>query len=51
MYAFFELHIERAPILEVQKKDIGCVTHGQGLRWIEWPIAGAEFVSCGTCCC
>ncbi|MCY4303807.1 MAG: Zn-dependent hydrolase [Aestuariivita sp.] len=40
MHAFFELHIEQGPILEAQKKDIGIVTHGQGLRWIQVTITG-----------
>ena len=31
MHAFFELHIEQGPILEAEGKDIGVVTHGQGL--------------------
>jgi N-carbamoyl-L-amino-acid hydrolase len=35
MHAFFELHIEQGPILEAEGKDIGVVTHGQGLRWIQ----------------
>jgi beta-ureidopropionase / N-carbamoyl-L-amino-acid hydrolase len=38
MQAFFELHIEQGPILEAEGKDIGVVTHGQGLRW----LAGAR---------
>jgi len=38
----FELHIEQGPILEAEKKDIGVVTHGQGLRWIECKITGKE---------
>ena len=42
MHAMFELHIEQGPILEVEKKDIGVVTHGQGLRWIECKITGKE---------
>ncbi|MEM6275749.1 MAG: Zn-dependent hydrolase [Pseudomonadota bacterium] len=40
MHAFFELHIEQGPILEAEGKDIGVVTHGQGLRWIEVQITG-----------
>lgn len=40
MHAFFELHIEQGPILEADAKDIGIVTHGQGLRWIEVKIIG-----------
>lgn len=42
MHAFFELHIEQGPILEAQEKDIGVVTHGQGLRWIECTVTGKE---------
>ena len=40
--AFFELHIEQGPILEAENKDIGVVTHGQGLRWIECTLTGKE---------
>ncbi|MEO1381138.1 MAG: Zn-dependent hydrolase [Pseudomonadota bacterium] len=42
MHAFFELHIEQGPILEAEEKDIGVVTHGQGLRWIECTVTGKE---------
>jgi N-carbamoyl-L-amino-acid hydrolase len=42
MHAFFELHIEQGPILEAEGKDIGVVTHGQGLRWIECTLTGKE---------
>ena len=42
MPAMFELHIEQGPILEAENKDIGVVTHGQGLRWIECKITGKE---------
>ncbi|MEO0542714.1 MAG: Zn-dependent hydrolase [Pseudomonadota bacterium] len=42
MHAFFELHIEQGPILEAEQKDIGVVTHGQGLRWIECTVTGKE---------
>ncbi len=42
MHAMFELHIEQGPILEAESKDIGVVTHGQGLRWIECTITGKE---------
>ena len=34
MHAMFELHIEQGPILEAEGKDIGVVTHGQGLWWL-----------------
>ncbi|MCL5777796.1 Zn-dependent hydrolase [Limibaculum sp. FT325] len=42
MKAFFELHIEQGPILEEEGKDIGVVTHGQGLRWIQCTVTGKE---------
>jgi N-carbamoyl-L-amino-acid hydrolase len=42
MRAFFELHIEQGPILEAEGKDIGIVTHGQGLRWIECIVTGRD---------
>lgn len=42
MHAMFELHIEQGPILEAEHKDIGVVTHGQGLRWIECRVTGKE---------
>jgi beta-ureidopropionase / N-carbamoyl-L-amino-acid hydrolase len=42
MHAYFELHIEQGPILEAEGKDIGVVTHGQGLRWIECTVTGKE---------
>ena len=42
MHAFFELHIEQGPILEAEGIDIGVVTHGQGLRWIEFTVTGKE---------
>ena len=42
MHAFFELHIEQGPILEAEQKDIGIVTHGQGLSWTEITITGKE---------
>ena len=40
MHAFFELHIEQGPILEAEEKDIGVVTHGQGLSWTQITISG-----------
>jgi beta-ureidopropionase / N-carbamoyl-L-amino-acid hydrolase len=40
MRAFFELHIEQGPILEAEGKDIGVVTHGQGLWWIAITLTG-----------
>ncbi|MBF9035646.1 hydantoinase/carbamoylase family amidase [Rhodobacterales bacterium HKCCE2091] len=42
IHALFELHIEQGPILEAEGKDIGVVTHGQGLRWIECTITGKD---------
>ena len=42
MHAMIELHIEQGPILEAEGKDIGVVTHGQGLRWIECTVTGKE---------
>ncbi|MEM9574282.1 MAG: Zn-dependent hydrolase [Pseudomonadota bacterium] len=42
MHAFLELHIEQGPILEAEGKDIGVVTHGQGLRWVEITVTGKE---------
>ena len=41
-HAFFELHIEQGPILEAEDCDIGVVTHGQGLRWLEVTLIGKE---------
>lgn len=42
MHAFFELHIEQGPILEANEKDVGIVTHGQGLRWVQCTVTGKE---------
>jgi len=42
MHAFFELHIEQGPILEAEEKDIGVVTHGQGLSWVEFTLTGKD---------
>lgn len=42
IHAFFELHIEQGPILEIEGKDIGVVTHGQGLSWTQVTITGKE---------
>jgi N-carbamoyl-L-amino-acid hydrolase len=42
MHAFFELHIEQGPILEREGKDIGVVTQGQGLKWLEVTLVGKE---------
>ena len=42
MHAYFEYHIEQGPILEAQNKQIGVVTHGQGLWWLEFTLTGKE---------
>jgi N-carbamoyl-L-amino-acid hydrolase len=42
MHAYFELHIEQGPILEAEGKDIGVVTHGQGLSWTQLTITGRD---------
>ncbi|MFZ5709719.1 MAG: Zn-dependent hydrolase [Pseudomonadota bacterium] len=42
IHAMFELHIEQGPILEAEGKDIGVVTHGQGLWWLEITLTGRE---------
>ena len=42
MHAMLELHIEQGPILEAEGKDIGVVTHGQGLWWLEITLTGRD---------
>ena len=42
MHAFFELHIEQGPILEAEGRQIGVVTHGQGLSWTQVTITGKD---------
>ena len=42
MHAYYELHIEQGPILEAEDKDIGVVTHCQGLWWLEFTLTGRE---------
>jgi N-carbamoyl-L-amino-acid hydrolase len=42
IHAMLELHIEQGPILEAEGKDIGVVTHGQGLWWLEITLTGRE---------
>ena len=42
MHAMFEYHIEQGPILEAEGKDIGVVTHGQGLWWLEITLTGKD---------
>lgn len=40
--AYYELHIEQGPILEDEGIDIGVVTHGQGLKWLQITLTGKE---------
>ncbi|MGB2533623.1 MAG: Zn-dependent hydrolase [Candidatus Puniceispirillum sp.] len=40
MAAFFELHIEQGPILENESVEVGVVTHGQGLKWLQVMLNG-----------
>jgi N-carbamoyl-L-amino-acid hydrolase len=40
--ALFELHIEQGPILEAEGQQIGIVTGGQGARWYDCEVIGAE---------
>ena len=42
MHAYYELHIEQGPILEAEGRDIGVVTHCQGLWWLEFTLTGKE---------
>ncbi|MET0439909.1 MAG: Zn-dependent hydrolase [Devosia sp.] len=42
MHAYFEYHIEQGPILEAEEKQIGVVTHCQGLWWLEFTLTGRE---------
>lgn len=42
MHAYFEYHIEQGPILEAEKRQIGVVTHCQGLWWLEFTLTGRE---------
>jgi N-carbamoyl-L-amino-acid hydrolase len=42
IHAYFELHIEQGPILEDEGIEIGVVTHGQGLKWLEVTLTGKE---------
>ncbi|HMO07500.1 MAG TPA: Zn-dependent hydrolase [Paracoccaceae bacterium] len=42
MHAMFELHIEQGPILEAEGRQIGVVTHGQGLWWLEITLTGKD---------
>ncbi|NHO32961.1 M20 family metallo-hydrolase [Acetobacter fallax] len=40
--AYFELHIEQGPILEVEDKTIGIVAGVQGMRWYEVTVRGKD---------
>jgi len=42
MHAFYELHIEQGPILEEENIEVGVVTHGQGLKWLQVTLTGRE---------
>ncbi|CDX14453.1 Amidase, hydantoinase/carbamoylase family [Mesorhizobium sp. ORS 3359] len=42
IHAYFEYHIEQGPILEAENKQIGVVTHCQGLWWLEFTLTGKE---------
>ncbi|TGD42872.1 Zn-dependent hydrolase [Pseudotabrizicola sediminis] len=42
MHAMLELHIEQGPILEAEGKQVGVVTHGQGLWWLEITLTGRD---------
>ncbi|QCO56808.1 Zn-dependent hydrolase (plasmid) [Pseudorhodobacter turbinis] len=42
MHAMIELHIEQGPILEAEGRDVGVVTHGQGLWWLEITLTGKD---------
>jgi N-carbamoyl-L-amino-acid hydrolase len=40
--AFFEVHIEQGPHLEIEGKDIGVVTGVQAMRWYEVTLTGQD---------
>ncbi|MBM2577550.1 Zn-dependent hydrolase [Jannaschia sp. Os4] len=42
IHSFLELHIEQGPILEAEGRDIGVVTHGQGLSWTQVTVTGKD---------
>ncbi|MFV0383100.1 Zn-dependent hydrolase [Paracoccus sp. (in: a-proteobacteria)] len=42
MHAMFEYHIEQGPILEAENRQIGVVTHGQGLWWLQVTLTGKD---------
>lgn len=41
-HAYLELHIEQGPLLEEAGCEIGVVTRGQGLWWLEFTLTGRE---------
>lgn len=41
-HAYLELHIEQGPLLEDNNCEIGVVTRGQGLWWLEFTLTGRE---------
>ncbi|MGG7516524.1 Zn-dependent hydrolase [Allorhizobium undicola] len=42
MHAYFEYHIEQGPVLEAENRQIGVVTHCQGLWWLEFTLTGRQ---------
>ena len=40
--AYLELHIEQGPVLEAESVDIGVVTGGQGLTWLQVSLHGTS---------
>ena len=42
IHAMFEYHIEQGPILEAEGCQIGVVTHGQGLWWLQVTLTGKD---------
>ena len=42
IHAMFEYHIEQGPILEAEGRQIGVVTHGQGLWWLQVTLTGKD---------
>ncbi len=42
IHAMFEYHIEQGPILEAEGRQIGVVTHGQGLWWLQITLTGKD---------
>ena len=42
IHALFEVHIEQGPILEAEGLRVGVVTGGQGARWYDCQVTGAE---------